>query len=242
MKPTYRSTSFTLVEMLVALAIFSVLVLLIFQIMSDATTIWRTQTAKEQNFEEARSALNTIARDVNSAVISTNAAWFYSAPNQVAFLTTLPADAQNTNIDGGDICAVGYSLEYGTNDVSGIQTNMSLYRYLRFSNPTYSTIVNGGANVDDVFFQPDGTNTVRELIARDIAQVSFVAYNTNSAGVLAVTEFPTTLPPMLDISLVALNDKAAATLTTLAQWENTNSAVFRQNEESFTLRVRPKNP
>jgi prepilin-type N-terminal cleavage/methylation domain-containing protein len=242
MKPTFRPASFTLVEMLVALAIFSLLGLLIFQIMSYATLLWRTQAAKEQNFEEARAALNTIARDVSSAVISTNVASFYAAPNQFAFLTTLPSDAQNTNIDGGDICAVGYSLEYGTNDVSGVQTNMSLYRYVRFSNPTYQTNIVQNEPVSGIFNSADGTTTVRELIAKNIAQVSFVGYANNAAGNPEVLTAPTTLPPMVDVSLVALNDKAAATLTTQAQWENTTTPVFLQNEETFTLRVRPQNP
>ena len=242
MKPNRRVACFTLVEMLVALAIFSFLALLIFQIMSDATLLWRQQSAKEQDFEEARAALNTLARDMSVAVTTPNPAWFYASSNQVAFLTTLTDDAQNTNLNRGDICAVGYSLEWGTNDVTGVQTNMSLYRYIRFSDPTYTTILQGPEEVSSIFDNPDGTNTVRELIAKNVSQVSFISYTNDSSAVPQVVTSPTVLPEMLDVAITTLNDKAAALLTTQAQWENTNSAAFQQNEESFSLRVRPQQP
>ena len=178
--------SFTLVEMLVSIAVFSLIVLLLFTLMSSATKLWRQQTGEEESYREARSALNALSHDMNGALTSTNAGWFYSnGTNQLAFLTTLPNTAQNTNVAPGDICAVGYSLEWSTNDASGYQTNMSLYRYISFSGSTYTNFLINANPVQNIFSSVDGVNTVRTLIARDIPQVSFASYTNNPLGVPA---------------------------------------------------------
>jgi len=249
-----HGASFTLVEMMVGIAVFSLLMLLLLAIMGAATKLWQQESAKEEGFREARSALNALSRDMRAALISTNTAWFYSnGTNQLAFLTTLPDIAQGTTVNNGDICAVGYSLEWGTNDSSGYQTNMSLYRYVSFSGPTYTNIINGSSLVTTVFNTNsatppyvDGTNTVRELIARDVSQVSFVSYTNDVNGVPWAcsdsTKPVTVLPNMVNVVVTTLNDKVAVQLTTQAQWTNANSPVIQQNEESFALRVRPQGP
>jgi len=243
MSPKRRWASFTLVELLVSIAVFSILVLLLFSIMEGSTKLWRQQSSEEAGSREARAALNTLSRDMRGAVVSTNTDWFYSnGTNQLAFLTTLPDAAQGTAVDRGDICAVGYSLEWGVNDASGTQTNMSLYRYVSFSDPTYANIIQGGNPVESIFINPDGTNTVRELIARDIPQVSFVSYTNDASGVSWVCSSPTTLPNMINVIVTTLNDKAVPLLTTQAQWVNTNSTIIQQNEQSFALRVRSQGP
>lgn len=242
MNGTHRWASFTLVEMLVAMAVFSLLILLLFSIMSNASWLWRQQSAKEEGFREARAALDTLSRDMSTALRSTNVAWFYSSASQLAFLTTLPDAAQGVSNDHGDICAVGYSLEWSTNDASSTQTNMSLYRYVRFSDPTYTTIINGADSVDDIFENPPGTSTVRELIARNVSQFSVDFYTNDASGAPVRLSNPSVLPNLLNVSITTLNDNTAKLLPTEAQWKNTNSVLIQQNAESFTLRVRPQAP
>lgn len=242
-----RSSAFTLVEMLVSLAIFSILVLVLFSMMDNASKLWRQQNYKEEDFREARAALITMSRDFGNALLSTNPAWFYLNTNslntnRIAFLASLPDVSQGTSVDRGDICAVGYSLEWGTNDVSGVQTNMSLYRYVCFSDPTYTSILAGTENIESIFNNPDGTNTVRELVARDVTQFAIQAYTNDSTGTPVTAASPTMLPDMVDIVMTTVNDSAAALLTSQAQWENTNSSIILQNEESFALRMRPQTP
>lgn len=242
MNPMRRADSFTLVEVLVALAVLSLLVLLLFSIMNIASGLWRQQSAKEEDFREARAALKFMSRDLYVAVASTNTGWFYSSTNQLAFLTTLPDSAQSTNMNNGDICAVGYSWEWGTNDASGVQTNMSLYRYISFSNPTYTNVILNGGSVSSIFENPDGTNTVRELVARNVAQFTVTSYTNDSSETPWPVSSPTVLPDMLNVTITTLNDRVAVLLTTQAEWQNTNSPLIRQNEESFNLRVRPQGP
>jgi len=250
MNPKRHAASFTLVEMLVGVAVFSLLILLLFSLISGATKLWRQQTAEEESYREARAALNTLSRDMNGALITTNTAWFYSnGTNQLAFLTTLPNTAQNTNVAPGDICAVGYSLEYSTNDASGYQINMSLYRYVCFSGPTYTNfLLNPTYSITNIFVNPDGVNTVRQLIARDIPQFSITSYTNNASGVLTscsdsvtpVTVLTTNM--FVNVGITAVNDRVALQLTTQTKWTNTASALIQQNEEVFNLRVRPQVP
>lgn len=239
-----RLASFTLLEMLVATAVFSMMSVLLFSIINDATKLWRDQQSREDGFREARAALNFLSRDIQASLISTNPNWFYTTSNRVAFLTTLPSNSQGTGLDRGDICAVGYSLEWGkmnTNSVSE-KSRMSLYRYVRFSDPTYSTFVRVSSPIQTLFDNPDGTNTVRELLAANVSGVAFKFYKTNSAGIPQTYTGGAGTPAIFDIVITVLNDKTAKQLNTQADWANTNSPVVRQNLQSFALRVRPQTP
>ena len=94
----------------------------------------------------------------------------------------------------------------------------------------------------------DGTNTVRTLIARDVPQVTFASYTNNSLGAPTpcldsaspITTLTTNM--LVNVGLTVLNDRTAVQLTTQVQWQNTSSAQIQQNEESFSLRVRPQVP
>jgi type II secretory pathway pseudopilin PulG len=231
-----------LVEMLVGIAVFSLLVLLLFSIMNNATGLWRQQSSKEEDFREARSVLRFLSKEVYAAPITTNANWFSYSSTNLAFITALPDTAQSAAYNKGDLCAVGYSWEWGANDASGVQTNMSLYRYVTFSTPTYYTNIVNGVSVSTMFNTYDGINTVRELVARNVSQFSVTCYTNDANGTPWVCPNPTGMPNMLNVTVSTLNDRAATVLTTRAQWANTNTPFIQQNQESFTLRVRPQGP
>jgi prepilin-type N-terminal cleavage/methylation domain-containing protein len=242
-----KNASFTLLEMLVGLAVFSLLSLLLFTILNSATEIWLRQSAEEESFREARAALNTLSRDLGGAVVSTNQNWFYADSNfegtqgpQLAFLTTLPQDAQPEGLDNSDICVVGYSLEYTTNDAAANgPTNMSLYRYIAFSGWTYTNSISGGAAVNSIFAAVDGVNVVKALIARDITQFTFVSYtNTYDGSGNLLPETQSILPAVIDVGLTALNDRTAKILITEAMWQNSSSTLIQKNQENFRLRMR----
>jgi hypothetical protein len=229
--------------MLVGIAVFSLLVLLLFSIMNNATGLWRQQSSKEEDFREARSVLRFLSKEVYAAPISTNVGWFSFSTTNLAFVTTLPDSAQSANLNNGDLCAVGYSWEWGPNDASGVQTNMSLYRYVSFSGPTYTNvIVNVNGAVSSIFNNPDGVTTVRELVARNVSQFSVTCYTNDINGTPWICSAPAGMPNMLNVTITTLNDRAAALLKTQAQWANTSSPLIQQNQETFSLRVRPQGP
>jgi len=238
--------AFSLIELMVAMAVFSLLCVLLFSVVTDATRLWRAQEAQEESFREARAALNFLSRDLAGAKISTNQQWFYSSTNRFAFLTTLPSSSQLLNKDRSDICAVGYSLEWGKANPfdADEKERLSVYRYVRFSDPTHdSLILNPSAAIETVFDLPDGTNTVRELLARNIPSFSCDFYTTDTNGV-PERHIPgdITPPDIFRISISVINEGTAAQLSEKAQWLNTNTPLIRQSERTFVLRVRPSQP
>src|SRR2546423_13799084 len=63
-----RLAAFTLVEILVAIAIVVFVVLVLAQIISSAQAIWRHSEARTDAFREARAALHLMARDLALAL------------------------------------------------------------------------------------------------------------------------------------------------------------------------------
>lgn len=234
--------AFSLLELLVALAVLCLLCTLLFSIVSGATKLWRDQEGREEGFRETRAALNFISRDFANALNTTNTNWFYADTNRIAFMTTMPVGAQSAGKDRSDICAVGYSLEWGKadpNDASE-KERMSLYRYVRFSDPTYTENIRPKVGVETVFANPDGTNTVRELLARNITRMSFNPYSTNAAGLPVPYVATDALPDLIGLSISTINERTAIQLKTAAEWRDTNSLLLKQNEQSFSLTIHPR--
>ena len=65
-----RSRGFTLVELLVATAVFLLLIVLVVGIMTGTQSIWRRGAARADNYSRTRLALGMIARDVSAAALN----------------------------------------------------------------------------------------------------------------------------------------------------------------------------
>lgn len=227
------------------MTVFSLLCVLLFSVVGSATRLWQTEEAQEEGFREARAALNFLSRDLANAVVTPNERWFHTDTNRFAFLTVLPSSSQSDGQDRSDICAVGYSLEWGKVNPADAseKPRLALYRYVRFSNPTHtSLILNPTASVETIFSGVDGTSTVRELLARNMSRFSYDLYSTNALGQPVPYVLPNEMPKILQFSMSVLNDNTASKLTSQGQWSDTNSTLILQNERTFTLRVRPAKP
>lgn len=109
--------AFTLMELMVATSVTSVLVVLMLQVFSDSTTAWQRNDEKLDTFREARAAVQMISRDLSQLVPT------LSTPDGFPVLAldhhsdTEEKDKVNQEIYGlvstrntgrGDLCAVGY--------------------------------------------------------------------------------------------------------------------------------------
>lgn len=241
-----RRQAFTMLELLVATAILALMSVLLFSMVNHATKLWRQQTAEEDGFREARGALAMYTRDLNNSVAGESTNWFFQDTNmgRVAFVTSLPFSAQRTNQDRADLCIVGYSLEWGKVNPAdnNAKEGLSLYRYLSFSEPTFTQALLAGQSVSNVFQSNSGV--VREVLARNVNRVAYSFYSTNDMGELAefVPSEQSLRPDVVEVALSLLNDAAAARLASQADWTNTNLAAVRENERTFIMRFRLKNP
>jgi prepilin-type N-terminal cleavage/methylation domain-containing protein len=128
---------FSLVELLVAVAVLSTLMVLLFGFFDQATQAWQASERKIDAFREARAALYYIRRDLQSMVVNDHIPWvMYNDPQAISdapppngfgpiragappvahgdtlfFISRQPLDAQEAN-SLSDLCAVGYYLRY----------------------------------------------------------------------------------------------------------------------------------
>src|SRR5436190_1058694 len=109
--------AFTLVEMMVTIAVTSVLVVLMFNVFINGSTLWQKNEEKLDTFREARAAMQMITRDFSGMSAIPN------LPDQYPILAfqnhseTAAGDKVNQEIYGivparntgrSGLCAVGY--------------------------------------------------------------------------------------------------------------------------------------
>lgn len=109
--------AFSLLEILVSIALLSLLFLLLATISTTAISFWHRLEAKQKNLREASAALQLITSDLRSAIVlkSSSENYFFTAfPNKnfpdnstLFFLAALPKEKR---VSSGDCCAVGYFL------------------------------------------------------------------------------------------------------------------------------------
>jgi len=237
-----RRQAFTLLELLVSITLLTILVVMLMSMVDNATKLWRTNESRVESYREARAALNLMVSDLKMIYASTNAnlfktnaaAAFDAVPEegQIFFLAALPASAQDTN-SRSDLCEVGYFLRYGRSSLSTARENtLSLYRYFRESNQTFTNLVNNAG-----FFTHSTTNV--ELLARNIPNFRVSYYTVSTNGVVspwtAASSQP--VPSFVELQVTAFNNQTAKRLNSQADWTNTSSQLYRENSRVFTARV-----
>jgi prepilin-type N-terminal cleavage/methylation domain-containing protein len=230
-----RSDAFSLIEVLVATAILSLLSVILLGIVDSATRLWREDARREDGFREARATLNVFSRDVRNFVPTTNTDWFFADTNRFAFLSSLPKAAQRED-DQSDVCVVGYSLEWGKTDPRDAAEGYALYRYVRFSRPTFQDTLQAASQVSDVFDQVDGSSTVREVLARNVTSVAYTLFSTNSAGDLVdfVQTQTNPTPDLCELAVSTIGETHAVRLTTPDAWRKPD---VKRMAQTFRLRM-----
>ncbi len=234
---------FSLLELLVAMAVLSVLIVLMLNIVDSATKLWKQTENDVEAYREARAALGIMSRDLQYATVCTNTNWIRfniasgaattNYGDNVFFLTALPANAQATG-SKSDICEVGYFLSLDRTPASTNRT-LNLYRYFKSSDQTYTNLKNSS-----VFGGIVTGATGEEILARNIVGMSITPVSTNATGQWSTGYTPSTiapLPQIVEISLTAINQDLAKKLQSSADWSNTNSLLMKQATQTFTTRV-----
>ena len=140
-----KPSGFTLLEVLVAVAVLGMLLVLLLNILQSATGLWRGVENRAEAYREARAAMQVIARDLGNVVPVTNANYFPTnlfSGSHIAFLARMPRSSQNSD-SLGDLCTVGYLLAYGNKSpVAGDNGRQSynLYRYFIESTETFANL------------------------------------------------------------------------------------------------------
>jgi len=247
-------SAFTLLELLVAITILSVLVVLLLGMVDSATKLWRENENRVESYREARAALNLISNDLRSLYASANTNFF--APefpgfsgltNSVGFLATLPSSAQDT-ASRSDLCTVAYFYGFGRGSSFSQKRTGNIYRYFIESNGTFTNLTTSGNFFNAASPDPMDVNPVApiELLARNIADLQIRHYtitNGSLAGFNQSTNTP--LPDLIEVSITAVNNQFAERLgaTSETEWKAAASLPdYQRNIRTFTTRIPIRQP
>ncbi len=119
-----RSSAFTLVEVLIAIAILSLMVVLLASLLSGVSRAWVSSEQQVETFQDGRAIADLISRDLSQAVISPQLQFIQNPGSLNTLLTNPPASppTQVANTEGlfwqtasasdalGNVSEVGYYL------------------------------------------------------------------------------------------------------------------------------------
>lgn len=140
--------AFSLLEILVSIALLSLLFLLLTTASTTALSFWHRLESRQESLREASATLQLITSDLRSAIIlkSSSENYFFSAlPNKnfpdnstLFFLAALPPEKRPSS---GDCCAVGYFLDTQKN--AHETRAYDLYRFYLSSKETAAAMAQG---------------------------------------------------------------------------------------------------
>ncbi len=259
--PESQTKGVTLVELLFAMSLVSLIAVFLITMLDAASQIWRDNEERAGSYREARAALTFMMQELSSihaeefpgrqsfiinpeitAVRQTDITMDEEWANRLFFLTTVPGNGQSPEANRSDVCAVGYFLAYTAdrtvfpeNETQNTARSYKLYRYFRSSDPTFQ-ILCGNDQVTPLF---EGSPAVKaEVLAIGITRFTVKAYVAGANGLIAwnaATDTPR--PDIIELSLTAIGSRNSAQLRSKKEWEDHNSLFHRKNERTFTSRV-----
>lgn len=227
-----QTEAFTLIEMLVAVTITILIVVMLGTIFGAVTNGSLRANQRIDSFRDARSALNTIRRDITNLVRATSTTYFalsdqYSDPNtfsvknrQVYGLTAVPPSTFTGAISSGlgDLCAVGYYCRWDST-----KHCYTLCRYFSGSTATTATLKANGPGVSLATLYAPATSD--EIMAVYIWNLQITIYKAD--GTIDTT-YPAAvggsntgqLPAAIEISFDAISPEAAQTMLSVSSAPN----------------------
>jgi len=253
-----NASAFTMLELLVSMAVLSLLVVLLLSMVDNATKMWRQSENRVDAYREARAALNLMASDLASIYSSTNTNLFRTnalgitlSPAKIStassggngtdaifFITALPTKAQDPDSNKSDLCEVGYYLSWSSTSVLPNDKNRSqnLHRFFRSSDTTFEGLKNNAQ-----IFQSPVPGGGEEVLAKNITGFKVTAYSKVSGSPGKLAEFKqsdtTPAPDVLEITLSAISNDAAKRFGDENDWKNIDPVTRKQIERTFTKRV-----
>lgn len=245
-----KSPAFSLLELLVAVSVLSILLVILLNIVQGATSLWRGSENKVEAYREARAALQVMSSDLKSILPTTNTDFFrtnltsYPSPTNLTFLAALPISSQDTTSSKSDICAVGYFVAYDNKSpVAGNNGRQSynLYRYFVESNETFANLT---ANPTAALTASLDTDHF-EILARNVVDFQITYFVTNSSGLGNWTQSTASpMPQVVEIKVTAVNNERTMRFgarNAQSEWTtfsaDTNAPDYLKNTKTFTTRI-----
>jgi hypothetical protein len=220
--PTF---GFTLIELLSALAITTLLVVVIVQMTNSVLHLWPYGRDRVQKNMDARMALELLAQDIRAGVLRGGAMTATNPPRALRWLETKPETGIGPNggftatnaswlmffavpqdragAPRGDVCAVSYRLGF-TDPIEkgGTRKTFGLYRTIVDPQTTFTDVL-GKERLHDQFWNSRDSLLPEDYLVANVIDFAVVLIATDSTG--KRYEIPASSPASLDSALTVTN-------------------------------------
>jgi len=213
-RPGSGPNAFTLIELMAATTVLSVILLMMVGMQDQMSKAWSNSNLRTDATREARAAANLISVDISSLILQPNQftdermllagclsnkglPFLYSSnglglefsiPKQqtgsscLFFAATQPTRGSNYS----DFALVGYYVAATESiNINGFRTtNFNLHRYYRSASNSYANLSNWFARTDIKELITDVNPENDEILARNVANVSFLFFNSDTQPVI----------------------------------------------------------
>ncbi len=168
-----KTACFTIAELLVAVAMTTLIVLMLGQVFSYAAKMWRTSDQRVDAFREARAALQLMTVDLGRAHVNGDPKMLTLAQPSADGSYAAEADAVTPSKNSGksDLCAVEYYLTWnGTTKTYALVRRFKTSDIMSGANPNPAYLANATLNFTDIFDRKTGNE---EVLANPVWDLEF---------------------------------------------------------------------
>lgn len=231
---TASRQAFTMVEMLVATAVFILLVTLLLSLVSHATQVWQRTDGQKNRQQAGRHALEMISRDLESAIfpLSTNSTLHFQLnPGVAGFENPAAAfwqSASSTETNGSDINDVGYFVAWTTDR----HPVAELRRYQLAATNAESSFQIGSNAISSSKLKThapgsDDATTHQGLVARNIIGLWITLFEGSNAIVSPYDSLTSALrPTSAEVAVAVMDPRSAGRLSNAISSYTTNAEDF----------------
>jgi type II secretory pathway pseudopilin PulG len=227
-----QKSNFTLIELLAAMGIFTIIMLIVFQMLASSQKVWSLSETNTRIYENARIALDVITRDLQCAIASnrpggeipfwTGAVAAPSTPTGNDLLAFVSAVDPSTYAQS-KLCEIVY---HHADDTSGD------YEFKR--SIVCDTLSSGTANTNwDFYGVNSGTawlsGALRNTVIRGVDDLQLICQDGSGATMAAGTY--TELPAAVYVSITLFDPKLSDV------WTNLPDAKKNQSRRTFTKMI-----
>jgi prepilin-type N-terminal cleavage/methylation domain-containing protein len=219
---------FTLVEMLVAMSITSIIVLVLFAIVGQTSTNYRLSQRKITTLADARAFLHFIESDFATRVSRTKFHWRNDAPNSSRFALTLVRnnDETLTTPEQGDLSTVVYYQEYTADDAK--RSSFKVFRKTINGQDTQQLLENGNS----VAF-PTTDSTIDEAVLFNCLQFSLKPFRREINGTLTPwLELDPLAPDVVELTIAIIDEFSSQKLLSAEQWQALATSADPRSREA----------
>lgn len=243
--------SFTLVELMAAMTVLSLLMVALVAMFDQAMRGWRNAQKGIDSRRESRAAIQMVQRDLRGSIISAATPLYAQVTDSgrnwsAYFLTTLPVSAQ-ASASGGDVFGVGYRVEWDQSANEG-RGSYLLRRYQQEPLQQLArlqAVFSGGSLPPGLttLFPTSGIGITVETLAQNVAHFHAEVFNWNGTffdyvplneGMTAVI---TNRPGYFLVELGAYDSQTVRGFQSQTNWSDTNNV--RRYVRTYLWRIVP---